>query len=781
MIDEESPTMSDPTRPPRRTIGTYELIRLLGQGGMGEVWLARDTALQREVAIKLLPKSILTDSGAARRFLREARTAAQLNHPNGVTIHQVGEQDGQLFIVMELVEGGSLADELKRRGPFPWREATQAIRDAAAGLAAAHEVGLIHRDIKPSNLMRTGRGFVKVVDFGLARAASDTTELTRPGTVLGTPAYMSPEQGRGEKVDGRSDLYSLACTYYALVAGKPPFRGESSTAVIYQHVHEPVPDVQQVVPDLPDGVVRVITRGMKKNPAERYQTAAELIADLDAVTEESADQGMAEVRRLARTITKTAPTTPAGASRWRSALAALIITFVVALVGVGSWLAWRHWLSATPSELPNEGATIPAVPTAEIPRPAGTQNEQADQELSMAIGKELHLDLGGNVTMKLVRIPAGTFLMGSPETETGREKYETQHKVTISKPFYLGVTGVTRRQFQAFVELAGYQTDAEKRGWGTYFAGGRVRHIPGRNWENPGYEVGPDHPVACVTWDDANRFCQWLAAKTGRSLRLPTEAEREYACRAGTTTTYQWGNDPTDGEGWCNVSDQTLKDALKLGRGIPGILSKGVCKWRDGYAFAAPVGRFHANAWGLFDMHGNLLEWCADWFQADYYNMGGRVDPQGPRAGTQRVIRGGCFDVGPPDFRSAARGGGGSGFSGFRHWLPGMLSNGPGGAGAGETSWPTEHRTFGFHGIRNEHTRADACYSDILPATTSRDHHAALGGANVPENVRHPSDARSAAGRDTATQPEHDHGVKIDPRGNVPDGKSRVGEGSPKR
>jgi len=269
--------------PPHEQIGQCRLLRRLGRGGMGEVWLAEDTMLKREVAVKLLPESVSDNQRNVQRFLREARSAAKLNHPNVVMVYQVGEHAGRIFIVMEYVEGGTLSDEIKRRGAIGWREATEAIRGAAAGLAAAHEVGLVHRDIKPSNLMRTPKGTVKVADFGLARAQEDSIQVTRPGTVLGTPAYMSPEQGRGQDVDARADLYSLTCAYYALLTGRAPYEGTTSTAVIYQHVHEPFPDPRQAVGDLPEGACRILRRGACKDPLDRYQTAEEMIAALDAV------------------------------------------------------------------------------------------------------------------------------------------------------------------------------------------------------------------------------------------------------------------------------------------------------------------------------------------------------------------------------------------------------------------------------------------------------------------------------------------------------------------
>ena len=206
-------------------IGQYQIKRLLGSGAMGHVYLAHDPHLDRDVAIKVLPSELTDDEERVSRFLREARLTAKIQHPNTVVIHQVMVEDGLASIVMELLDGGSLDDIVEKHGPMPWREATQAIRDAAAGLGAAHELGLVHRDVKPANLMRTCKGTVKVVDFGLVRAMQSTSQLTQMGTILGTPTYMAPEQWTGQEADARSDLYSLVCTYYYLLTGKAPVYG----------------------------------------------------------------------------------------------------------------------------------------------------------------------------------------------------------------------------------------------------------------------------------------------------------------------------------------------------------------------------------------------------------------------------------------------------------------------------------------------------------------------------------------------------------------------------
>ena len=261
--------------------------------------------------------------------------------------------------------------------------------------------------------------------------------------------------------------------------------------------------------------------------------------------------------------------------------------------------------------------------------------------------KGLTLDLGGGATLARALVPAGRFRMGSPAGEALRRGNETQHEVTISRPFYMGIQEVTRGQFAAFVRDSGHKTEAEKEGWSYALAGTNVTKVNGASWRNPGFEQTDRHPVVCVNWNDASAFCDWLSRKTGRKVRLPTEAEWEYACRAGTETAYQWGNNPDDGRGWYNAVDQMAK-----GR-FPGC-PPGFNNWSDGYVFTAPVGQFKPNAWGLYDMHGNVWEWCADWHGE--YPVGAATDPTGPGSGQGgRVIRGGSWYNLPSNCRSADR------------------------------------------------------------------------------------------------------------------------------
>ncbi len=250
-IADPAAPASDATAPADRSpiapasIDKYQLIRELGSGGMGRVWLARDTVLDREVAIKVV-KSGTREPASRQRLLREARSAAKLSHPNVVSVYHVLELEGQIHIVMELL-GRSLADELSDKSHLPWSEATAAIRDAAAGLSAAHALGLVHRDIKPSNLLRSGQGGIKVADFGLVDSP-DSPKLTATGAVLGTPGYMAPEQWRGEKADCRSNVYALGCTYYHLLTGRPPFAAADRHEAVDGRAIQPFPDPRRLCP-----------------------------------------------------------------------------------------------------------------------------------------------------------------------------------------------------------------------------------------------------------------------------------------------------------------------------------------------------------------------------------------------------------------------------------------------------------------------------------------------------------------------------------------------------
>jgi serine/threonine-protein kinase len=269
---------------PQHLSDRYELGEILGFGGMSEVHLARDTRLHRDVAIKVLRADLARDPSFYLRFRREAQNAAALNHPAIVAVYDTGEAEtptGPLpYIVMEYVDGVTLRDIVHTEGPMPAKRALEVIADACQALNFSHQHGTIHRDVKPANIMISKTGAVKVMDFGIAKALADANSVTQTAAVIGTAQYLSPEQARGEKVDARSDVYSLGCVLYEMLTGEPPFVGDSPVAVAYQHVREdPVPPSQRhdgISPDLD----AVVLKALAKNPDNRYQTAAELRADL---------------------------------------------------------------------------------------------------------------------------------------------------------------------------------------------------------------------------------------------------------------------------------------------------------------------------------------------------------------------------------------------------------------------------------------------------------------------------------------------------------------------
>jgi formylglycine-generating enzyme required for sulfatase activity len=242
--------------------------------------------------------------------------------------------------------------------------------------------------------------------------------------------------------------------------------------------------------------------------------------------------------------------------------------------------------------------------------------------------------------------------MGSPDNDkddTNDEK--PQHEVEITRAFYLGVHSVTVGQFQSFVRDAGYQTESEKDGQGGWGYNEQTGKLEGRKqqytFKNPGWEQTNQHPVVNVTWNDAVAFCEWLSRKEGKKYRLPTEAEWEYSCRAGTTTHYYSGDDGESLKEVANIADASFKQKYSE--------ASWAVAWDDGFPFTAPVGRFKPNGFGLYDMHGNVWQWCADWYDEKYYGKSAGQDPQGPSAGSFRVFRGGPFDYMPVFCRAAAR------------------------------------------------------------------------------------------------------------------------------
>ena len=261
--------------------GRYRVESMLGQGGMAAVYLAHDSELDRPVAIKVLAEHLADDEAFRERFLREARMAAKLSHPNIVHVYDQGEEGGQPFIVMEYVDGPTLGEELKRIGPFPPARVVDLALQICGGLEHAHASGLVHRDIKPGNLLLREDGTVKIADFGIARAAQ-ATKLTQIGSVLGTAAYLAPEQAAGEPVTASADIYSLGCVLFELLTGRTPHVFETLPELVVKQREEPITPISELRPDVPPEVEAAVMHCLARGPEYRPASAAELAKELAA-------------------------------------------------------------------------------------------------------------------------------------------------------------------------------------------------------------------------------------------------------------------------------------------------------------------------------------------------------------------------------------------------------------------------------------------------------------------------------------------------------------------
>src|SRR5271157_3741681 len=362
-----SDSMESPVRDLTGTkLGDFEVKRLLGRGGMGQVYLATQISLNRPVVLKVLHPHYLSKPIYLSRFEAEATAVAKLNHPNIVHVYTLGYVDGVRFIAMEYVEGTNLREYINKKGALELPLALSIMRQAGQAIGAAGEVGLVHRDIKPENLLLTRKGRAKVADFGLCRdLGAGRLHITQPGTTMGTPLYMSPEQAQGKPLDHRSDLYSLGVTFYHMLSGEPPFQADSAVALALKHVSEQPVSLRVRRPDIPLELERLVLKLMAKSPADRYQSAAEMLADLAKVraslqatlgsigdenaislprVDEATKAGTGSgVARAATTATGTLPLVASWLYRPRS----LLLTGMICAL-VGAALGW----SARPSDLP---------------------------------------------------------------------------------------------------------------------------------------------------------------------------------------------------------------------------------------------------------------------------------------------------------------------------------------------------------------------------------------------------------------------------------------------
>jgi formylglycine-generating enzyme required for sulfatase activity/serine/threonine protein kinase len=648
-------------------LGPYVVLDCLGKGGMGEVARARHRILGRIDALKTIRSDVLHSDAVVQRFQREARAAAQLQHPNVVRIHGADKAGDVHYLAMEYVAGTDLSKLVGQRGPLPVAVACEYIRQAALGLQHIHEAGLVHRDIKPSNLLyhaATGTGAViKVLDLGLARFEAAMQDdgvgrLTASGAVMGTPDFLAPEQAvDAHSVDLRADLYSLGCTLYFLLTGQVPFPGGSLPHKLVAHqMHEPEA-LARLRPDTPPELSAVVGKLMAKNPADRFQTAVELTATLSrmgqlelcpsplpvpqstrsAVPPTRTGVSIGQPRSVATTPFIAPPLLPAAPpqrrswlarrSRWWMVLAVLLLS----ALPIGGCLlsVWMQYQVVTsPYRRPSTAKTGPA------PTPP-------DSEVAAGLPKRLEIDLGGGVKLEMVRIDLGEFWMGSADEEieailkqykdAKREWFDPErprHKVKITRPFYLGKYEVTQEQYE---QVMGKD---KNHSWFRATGNGKAK-VEGKDTRQ--------FPVESVSWEEADAFCDELMKQVGEKLpaelrrrgykfHLPTEAQWEYACRAGTETAYHFGDELNGDKANCDGTHP-------FGTGEKGPYLERTCK------VGGDRGEYPANKWGLYDMHGNVGEWCQDYFDEKFYAEENKKDPVNLKkdAGDRRVLRGGSW------------------------------------------------------------------------------------------------------------------------------------------
>ncbi|WP_437202489.1 transporter substrate-binding protein [Planctomicrobium sp. SH664] len=346
-----------------RKIGKYQITGILGMGGMGIVLRGHDEGIDRDVAVKVLPEELASDEVALNRFLSEARSAGKLHHPHTVTIYEIGKEGNIHYLAMEIVAGGSAADELRRRGPYSVGEATRLTIEACMGLHAAHKQGIIHRDIKPANLLLTPEKMVKVSDFGLAkRVQSSGLNATQAGQIVGTPYFMSPEQCESRKIDARSDIYSLGATYYSLLTARSPYQeSDSVVQVMYAHCHAARPDPREVSALIPLACAMIIERAMATDVQLRYQNMEELRRDLEAVLAALSGAGIVlPSQDRTQRIDRPLPALPAERRTWLwGAVAGGVLVATALIAGLATLLSAR----GTPGSVAaaNEQAATPPV------------------------------------------------------------------------------------------------------------------------------------------------------------------------------------------------------------------------------------------------------------------------------------------------------------------------------------------------------------------------------------------------------------------------------------
>jgi serine/threonine protein kinase len=372
------PTEELKERLARTLAGRYEIIRLLGKGGMAVVFLAQDLVLEREVAIKVLPPGMSQDTKLVPRFQQEAKTAAKLDHPNIIPIYRVESEAGLNYFVMKYVNGRAL-DQVLDDGPLPVPQARRVLREAALALGHAHKRNIVHRDVKPANIMLEGDGRVVLTDFGISKAAQGSSHLTGTGAIIGTPHYMAPEQAKGLEVDGRADQYALAIVGHQLLTGKVPFDG-TAHSILYKQVFEPPPPVIEVRPDTPRDLSRALERALSKEPEHRFPTMEDFAAAVSGDRPVTTTVVSAPVKPAPKS-----PTPKSTGPKQGDTNRPMLVAYTVAALGI----AVAAWLGLVPTRAPKGQPAVsrPAPSQTPAARPEATATPAERRERLRALAQ----------------------------------------------------------------------------------------------------------------------------------------------------------------------------------------------------------------------------------------------------------------------------------------------------------------------------------------------------------------------------------------------------------
>lgn len=612
-------------------LGKYELHEILGRGGFGTVYRAIDFSLNREVALKVLHPQLTTDPDFLERFRNEARLVASLKSPYIITIYELGEENGRVFIAMDYLPGGSLKQKLEKEGAITFDKTLKIIKQVCSGLEEAHEQGLVHRDVKPANILFDRKGNAILGDFGLARAIqlSSTSAASSTGGV-GTPAYRAPELWRGKPpASPATDIYSLGCVLSEMLTGKVLFDGETPDEVITQHLV----DGPLIPPRVPDEIRQVLEKALAKQAEDRYQDVAKLESALEHSNRAIVDKSIkvekeerSEIPDLPRMqMSEPPPKIPSPQSpgispprRWSiwPVVGAVIGVIAILVFTIGGLSGWFSPKASTASPVSTEVPAKTETPAIATETHAATPTSTEAPVLGIGSTKVSEID-----GMTLVYVPAGEFTMGSMADQgyTECQKYmsgcqmsyfeieEPKHQVYLNA-YWIDQTEVTNAMYEKCVK-DGYCTESSSNSSDTRDS----------YYGNTQYA---DYPVIYVNWNQAQGYCEWA----GR--HLPTEAQWEKAARGTDGRTYPWGDETPD---------------------------KSLANYGDNIGDTTEVGSYPAGAspYGALDMAGNVWEWVSDRYGS--YPSGSVTDPQGPSTGDDRVLRGGSWNYYTLSIRSADR------------------------------------------------------------------------------------------------------------------------------